>query len=231
MSRFQTTRWSLIAQASIDATPVARAALEQLCRIYRPPVLAYVRRAWHPAHDAEDMAQAFFLRFIERGWYADADPGRGRFRHLLLAALRHFLADQSARAGAVKRGLGNTDAVIDPTLLADAAPTPEQAFHAAWIATVLTRALTHLQREWRAAGRQDRFDRLGPLLVEGCEGDELRRLAAELGMRSNTLAVQIHRLRSRLRQLVRMELLQTVDSREALDLELADLREALGAAP
>lgn len=231
MSRFQTTCWSLIAQASADATPSARPALEQLCRIYRPPVLAYVRRAWQPEHEAEDVAQAFFLRFVEQGWYGDADPDRGRFRNLLLAALRHFLADERSRAHAARRGGEATGDPLDPDAIADDAPSPEQAFHAAWIATVLTRALTRLQREWQSAGHQDRFDHLGPLLVEGCEGDELRRLADELGVRSNTLAVQIHRLRARLRQLVRLELLQTVDSREALDLELADLREVLGAAP
>jgi DNA-directed RNA polymerase specialized sigma24 family protein len=61
MSRFQTTRWSLIVAAG--GTPeLARPALEQLCRIYRPPVLAYIRRSGHA--DAEDLAQAFFLRFL-----------------------------------------------------------------------------------------------------------------------------------------------------------------------
>jgi len=39
--------------------------------------------------------------------------------------------------------------------------------------------------------------------------------------------VQVHRMRQRLRQLVRLELLQTVGSREALELELAELRGAL----
>ena len=41
MSRFQTTRWSLIAAAR-DHPSQARSALEQLCRAYRPPVLAFV---------------------------------------------------------------------------------------------------------------------------------------------------------------------------------------------
>jgi hypothetical protein len=43
MARFNTTRWSLIADACGDPVQ-ARPALESLCRDYRPPVLAYVRR-------------------------------------------------------------------------------------------------------------------------------------------------------------------------------------------
>ena len=55
----------------------------------------------------------------------------------------------------------------------------------------------------------------------------LHALAAEAGVRANTLAVQAHRMRQRLRQLVRLELLQTVGSREALEQELAELRGVL----
>jgi RNA polymerase sigma-70 factor (ECF subfamily) len=53
----------------------------------------------------------------------------------------------------------------------------------------------------------------------------LNALARELDLRPNTLAVQVHRIRQRLRQLVRLELLQTVGSREALEQELAELRD------
>ena len=88
MGQFQTTRWSLIATAARESPSLAREALEQLCRAYRPPVVAYLRRDGHAPADAEDLAQAFFVRFIERGWYRDADPERGRFRSLLLTALR-----------------------------------------------------------------------------------------------------------------------------------------------
>ena len=42
VSRFVTTRWSLVQRASAESRE-SHAALEQLCRTYRPPVLAYVR--------------------------------------------------------------------------------------------------------------------------------------------------------------------------------------------
>jgi len=91
MSRFQTTRWSLI-EAARDDPDRSRAALEELCAAYRPPVLAYVRHSGYGRADAEDLTQSFFLRFLESGWYGRADPERGRFRSLLLTTLRQLHA-------------------------------------------------------------------------------------------------------------------------------------------
>ena len=229
MSRFQTTRWSLIASAATEAPTHARPALEQLCRAYRPPVLAYIRRCGHAGADAEDLVQAFFLRFLERAWYADADPQRGRFRNLLLVSLRRFLADEHARDTAHKRN-GRAHADADALeALADTGETPEQAFDRAWLGTVLARALTRLQREWHDARKQAQFAQLAPLLAEGPDAGELQSIANQLGLHRNTLAVQLHRMRTRLRQLARLELLQTVDSREALEAELLELQGVLAA--
>lgn len=222
MSRFQTTRWSLIATAR-EHPSQARDALEHLCRAYRPPVLAFVRHSGYSAADAEDVTQAFFVRFLERGWYADADPGRGRFRALLLSALRRFMLDQHALAAAGKRcGLHAGDDALDA--LADDGESPEQTFTRVWLSTVVAHAMTRLRVEWNQAGKGARFEQLSAMLLERSDPVELHRLADEAGLRANTLAVQAHRMRQRFRQLVRLELLQTVGSREALEEELAELR-------
>jgi RNA polymerase sigma-70 factor (ECF subfamily) len=225
MSRFQTTRWSLIAAAAHETPAHARPALEQLCRAYRPPVLAYIRHSGLGAGEAEDLAQAFFLRFLERGWYTDADPRRGRFRSLLLTSLRHFLADEHARQAAAKRGGGmRSDGGDDLEQVQDAGETPEQAFDRAWLGTVLARAMARLQREWMMAGKQAQFAQLAPLLVERPDRDAMREAAEASGQRGNTVSVQVHRMRKRLRQLVRLELMQTVGNREALEEEFRQLR-------
>ena len=75
--------------------------------------------------------------------------------------------------------------------------------------------------------KQGWIERLAPLLTEPGDSGELQALAASTGIRRNTLAVQAHRMRQRLRQLVRLELLQTVGSRKALEEELAELRDAM----
>ncbi len=226
MSRFQTTRWSLIEDAR-DHPSRSRAALEQLCRAYRPPVLAFIRHSGYGANDAEDLTQTFFLRFLERGWYADATPERGRFRSLLLTSVRHFLSDQHAQALARKRSGGVVQGGDDAIIHLAGGEGPEEAFTRAWLGTVVSHAMTRLSEEWTQAGKQEQFRQLSSMLVEHADAEELQALAGETGTRANTLAVQAHRMRQRLRQLVRLELLQTVGSREALELELAELRGGL----
>ena len=226
MSRFQTTRWSLI-EAARDDPDRSRAALEELCAAYRPPVLAYVRHSGYGRADAEDLTQSFFLRFLESGWYGRADPERGRFRSLLLTTLRHFLSDQRAQATAGKRGGTDThEGDVDVEQIAGGTD-PEVAFTRAWMETVLERAMGRLHVECARAGRADQFRQLSSTLVERADAAELQAQAEACGMRANTLAVQAYRMRQRLRQLVRLELLQTVGSREALEQELAELRSIL----
>lgn len=226
MTRFATTRWSLIEHAR-DEPGRSRPALEQLCRDYRPPVLGYVRHCGYALSDAEDITQEFFVRFIERGWYATANPERGRFRTLLLTALKRFLHDRHDHDHALKRGGGLHAVTLDDVCAISPVAGPEQAFTRAWIRTVLGHALARQRQESVASGHAERFDRLAEFLDGRPSDDDFRALADTLGVRRNTLSVQLHRMRGRLRQLVRMELLQTVGDSAALDAELAELRETL----
>jgi RNA polymerase sigma-70 factor (ECF subfamily) len=170
MGQFQTTRWSLIATAARESPSLAREALEQLCRAYRPPVVAYLRRDGHAPADAEDLAQAFFVRFIERGWYRDADPERGRFRSLLLTALRRFALDHAQSEHAARRDASRTTTLDDADTDPAGDDTPERAFTRAWMGTVLDNAWSRLQDEWTRAGKHELFARLAPLLLERAVG-------------------------------------------------------------
>lgn len=57
--------------------------------------------------------------------------------------------------------------------------------------------------------------------------DDYVRLAARFGSNANALGVAVHRLRARQRELVRREVLQTVEDADALGRELESLRDAL----
>ena len=229
MTGFATTRWSLILDAR-QGPDVAHAALEQICRAYRGPVLSYVRRAGYSPADAEDLTQDFFTRFLERAWHANADPARGRFRSYLLTALRRFLFDARDSANAKKRGGGKQQVEFDDGfehVAASSSESPEEAFTRHWMNTVLERALHRLRGEALAAGKGPVFDRLVGFMAESPEASVYRDLGTELGLRPNTIAVNVHRLRQRLRALVRQELLQTVADPEALDSESRELRNSL----
>ena len=231
MAKFPTTRWSMLIAARDDPA-AARAALEHLCQAYRPVVLAVVRRRVGSHAQAEDLTQSFFAALIERRFETRADPLRGRFRSLLLTALTRFLSNAEAARRAQFRGADLTDSLDDEAGLvaADADPDPEGVFLRHWALTVVDRALTALREEARAAGKLPLFDALREYLVESPDGDDYARLAAQFGMRNNTLAVAVHRLRQRLRACVRAELAETVACDADVEAELEILRGALGGA-
>jgi DNA-directed RNA polymerase specialized sigma24 family protein len=103
---FVTTHWSVVLTAGRHETTRARAALEELCRNYWHPLYAYVRGTGYSREEAEDLTQEFFARLLAHNSVARADPARGRFRSFLLAALKHFLANEWEKARAQKRGGG-----------------------------------------------------------------------------------------------------------------------------
>ncbi|HET7065141.1 MAG TPA: sigma-70 family RNA polymerase sigma factor [Rudaea sp.] len=232
MSRFNTTQWSVVlgAQGTGDD---ARAALESLCRTYRPPVLAYISSRGYRSDVAEDLTQSFFARFLERGGYAEADPSRGRFRAYLLTAIKNFLINTAAEAHTVKRGgriqfesIDNKGA--DGDSLPDDGSNPEQVFEQAWALVVLDSALRRLRKEAQLAGKGALFDHLRDFLAEQPDEADYARVAAALSLRRNTVAVSVHRLRQRLRELVREQVAQTAADHDAFEIELRELRGALG---
>jgi RNA polymerase sigma-70 factor (ECF subfamily) len=113
VSHFQPTRWTLIAEANGPDRSTARAALEKLCATYWYPLYAYTRRRGHAPEDAEDLVQGFFLRLIERDYFAAASKERGRLRSFLIHQLECHLADESRRRTAAKRGGGQPLVSID----------------------------------------------------------------------------------------------------------------------
>ncbi len=225
MASFETTRWSVVLRARGEPAQ-ARVALEQLCRTYRPPVLAFVRRRGYAADAAEDLTQAFFTRFLERAWHSSADPERGRFRSFLLTALKRFLIDADAEAAALKRGGGLRFEMLEDDFAGaeHASDTPDIAFQREWARAVLKSAFARLRAEADQAGKGALFERLSEFLIERPDEADYARAADDLQMRRNTLAVAVHRLRHRLRDLVREELTQTTSNRAELEEELRSLR-------
>jgi RNA polymerase sigma-70 factor (ECF subfamily) len=228
LSRFATTHWSLILDGRHDPQQ-ARAALVEICGHYRAPILSYLRHHGYSGADAEDLTQEFFARLIEQRWDTRADPARGRFRSFLLTALRRFLANEQAHLHTRKRGGHLLRVELEESSLeAPEDQSPEYAFNRAWVLALMEHAAARLEQEARAAGREALYRHLVEYVVETPDSADYSRVAALLGMKPNTIAVHVHRLRRRLRELIREELVQTVSDAEGLDAELCTLRDIIG---
>jgi RNA polymerase sigma-70 factor (ECF subfamily) len=232
---FATTRWSLVLRAGQGDSPQATAALEDLCRAYWYPLYAFVRRSGYGAEDARDLTQAFFARLLEKQWLADADPARGRFRSFLLAALKHFLANEWGRAHRLKRGGGREFIPLDAATAEERyalepldLATPELLYDRRWALTLLARAQDRLRGEMTAAGQRERFEALEPTLVGERAALPYHELASRFGVTETAVKSMVLRLRRRFRALLREEVAQATGDAREVDAELASLFAALG---
>jgi RNA polymerase sigma-70 factor (ECF subfamily) len=233
---FATTHWSLVLAARDGRSSQAKKALAALCSNYWYPAYAFVRRCGVPPHDAEDIVQAFFARWIEREDYLVPTPQRGRFRSYLRVALRHFVANQRDRAAAQKRGGGQ---VISAADLAGAEErfalevathdAPDRLFDRRWALTVVDQTLRQLDHELARSGKAEQFAALRPFLAPAAETPSYRRAAEQLQMTENAVRVAVYRLRRRFGELLRATIAHTVDSPDAVEDEIQALMAALAA--
>ena len=159
-----------------------------------------------------------------------ADREKGRFRSFLLAILNRFLGDARDRANAVKRGGGKTIISLDDLLGQDWLAlepvtdlTPEKEFQKNWAITLLRQALISLRAESVATGKGVMFEELKQFLEGEAKPGEYAAAAERLGMTANGVAVTVHRLRQRYREIVRAEIADTVASPNEIDDELRHL--------
>lgn len=232
--KFSTTRWSLILAASQGSTPEAHEALSSLCALYWYPLYAFTRHQGYSPEDAQDRVQGFFTRLLEKNDLAAVDRQRGRFRSWLLAALKHYLVNEWDREHAQKRGGGQTLISIDGataegrySLELSHDLSPEKLYERRWALTLLEHVLATLAAECARLGKQVLFETLRGTLAGGVEQGAYPQLARELGMTPGAVKVAAHRLRGRYRELLRLEISQTVQHPEEVDDEIRLLLAAL----
>ena len=199
--------------------PEAEAALEELCRTYWYPLYAYVRRHGKTREEAEDLTQEFFARLLDKNYLQGLHRDQGRFRAFLLAALKHFLANEWDRATRKKRGgdvvtlsLDWQDAEARYQIEPADTLSPDKLYDRLWAVTLLERVITRLRDENIAADKSKLFDALSPFLTIGKSAIPYADAAATLGLSEPTVRVAVHRLRRRYRELLRDELAQTLSN-------------------
>jgi DNA-directed RNA polymerase specialized sigma24 family protein len=222
-SRFPTTHWTVVFNASNREGESFRDALTVICERYWYPVYGYIRRRGFSSDGAADHTQAFFVEVIEKDYLATARPARGRFRAFLLSAVRHFLSNQIDAGRTLKRGGAYRLVTLDAAGAEDAYGrtvacngTPESVFEYNWALTVLERTLNRLRSEYG----NDEFKALKPFLLGDAERGSYAVAATQLGISEGALRVSVHRLRKRYRDELRSEIAETVADESDIEEEV-----------
>jgi len=231
---FPTTHWSLLAAATIHGDPAGREALNDLCRLYRAPVLAYFRAHCSP-EDAADLTQALFLHLLRDRLWRRADPGRGRFRSFLLGLAHNTLRHWKRTTTTAKRGHGTPIVSLD--LLAETATEPSAPDHTTsltfdrhWAHTVLANAWhrLHLEAQKDEASRAQ-FDILRRFLPGAHSPPTTDEAAALLHTTPQNIRVLVHRFRSHFASALHSEVAATVSHPDEIDAEWQHLRDVMSA--
>ncbi len=231
---FATTHWSVVLRAGRPDSPEAQSALGELCRRYWFPLYAYARQKGCDVHAAQDMAQEFFGRLLEKNYLGVADRRRGRFRWFLLTAFKCFLANEWDRSQAQKRGGGRQIISFDAMTAEERFVHEPEDFASAdlvydrrWAAGLLDGAREKLRGEFLAAGRMDRFCYLEEFLPGGQPELSQAEIGAALGLTEGTVKQEVFKVRRRFGELLREAVAQTVAHPDEVDDEINYLIDVL----
>jgi len=222
---FPTTKWTLLAQASVNGETAAWAALELLCRRYWTPINRFIRARGYSESEAQDLTQEFLLHVLEHSTLKNADPLRGRFRSFLCGALVRFLYDQYDRRRALKRGGGVVHLPFEEDG-ADFGATSAPAdifFDREWARAILSNALRAVEAECDGG----KFAVLRQFLPGSVVSPTYEKAAAEVGLSVPALKSELHRLRRRFKAIVRQEIAGTVSAPHETDAEMEYLQKVL----
>jgi RNA polymerase sigma-70 factor (ECF subfamily) len=216
---FATTLWTMVLEAGEHSGASANAALAQLCTTYWPPLYAFLRREGRTPHEAEDLVQGFFQKFLECDYLRDVNREKGRFRSFLLASVRHYAANERRSQRTHRRGGQHFHISLDAVGASDryesvlkSSSTAEVVFDRVWAQTIMETASRRLREEYEQTGRSPLYGIIRRWLAREATAGEYAAAGLPLGITEGALAVAVHRMRQRFRQLIRSEVAHTVRS-------------------
>lgn len=230
---FQSTQWSVVLKAGL-ADESGREAMDSLCQSYWYPLYAFARRHGLNRNDSQDRVQGFFLKILQKSTLDHADRNRGRFRSFLLSCFKNFLNNEWHKSQALKRGGGEALLSLSP----DAEDryqrdpshelTAEKLYDKAWCLTLLERVLERLAQHYREKQQADIFQALKDGLT-GAQGDQIQRWAKDFERSEGAIRVMLHRMRGKYRDMLRLEVANTLERGDNIDDELETLFSSLSA--
>ncbi len=154
----------------------------------------------------------------------------------MLGTLKHFVAHARDRDHAQKRGGGSVPVELDETAISEAETyasrcshwSADGVFDREWAASLARQALDRLGQEYELGGKGALFEELKSRLSAGeSTAIPYDELANRLGRTAAHLRVDVTRLRTRYRAILREEVSGTVVDPQDVDEELRYLRQAM----
>lgn len=221
---FQMTRWSVVLKAASPENKESQTAISELFKIYWYPIYSFVRRSGYGHHEAEDITQGLFCRLLSKDGFSGVNPNKGKFRSFLLAAVKHYMANEWNKSNAQKRGGGQKIISIDKAMSEerfDNEPatneTPEVIYERKWALTVLHNSIEDLRREYDTQNKTRTFELLKKHLIGDTDNMTYAEIGRELNISEGNVKVIAHRMRHRFNTILRHHIAQTVES--AADIE------------
>lgn len=210
---FPRTAWTLLLAANNPASPETAAAREELCRTYWQPVATFLRALGMSDEDAQDGAQEVLAHMFARDGLQNLDRERGRMRHYLKAAARHYRFNHHRNATTQSRGGGvATESLEEITEQQHHAQevVSDSAFDRAWAVTLCDRAMRELEASYTRRRKSDLFAALKPTLLLSDEVQPYARIGSLFGVTEAQIRIEVHRLRRRLAGQLRTEVAATL---------------------
>jgi len=229
--RFPTTAWTLVDHAKNPLSEVHLQAISVLVSKYWKPVYYFIRARGYATDRAEDLAQEFFLSFLERDWIRRADRERGRFRSFILAILVRFLSDQGPHRGrrqnrfeqkvlSISALLTDRDRAFEPAR----GESPEDIFMRRWAVGLVEHVRRQVEQEMGAQGQMLRYRlfEAARLAEPGSRVSQVA-LAEEHGLSRDQVRHALEQVREAFCRAFRHELRLDGCSRVEIEAELGEL--------
>ncbi len=170
------------------------------------------------------------LEKLCRTYWNTVRKEKGRLRSYLLTSVKHFLADESRHAMAVKRGKGHWLIPLEELRERERIDversdrlTADQIYERRWALTVLEQVVARLREEYRSAGNLRFFDQMKKMLMDEPDRPSQAEIATEFQMTENAVKQAFYRFRQRYQFLLREEIAHTVAMPSDIEDELRHL--------
>ncbi len=221
---FPTTQWNLVDQANTGSEEEAKRALEELCLTYWHPIYIFLRGKNYSKTDAEDLTQGFFSSLLHRESLNRVDSERGKLRTFLLADLKRFIADETRRQSAIKRGGHVSFTALENDALEEELAIsnidPESLYMKAWALTLIEGTTECLRQTYIQSGKGDVFELISDHLYGKKSGIPYSEIALRLKTSISAARLTVFRLRQKFRSQLEKEIAHTVESPEEVETEI-----------